>query len=265
MQIGRISGRLITERDSAGAAPVAVINEAYAKRFFPDQNPLHQYLTARVRGTLQNLEIIGIVRNVHSVSLRTPPRSTVYVSYAQLTGDFPTTMEFRVSGRIAETAAAITRTLQRRLPDTAVEVRPLAAQVEAVMVQERMMAALAGGVGALAVITACVGLYGLIAYRVSGRTRELAIRMALGARRNQVLGLMLQGAGRLLLLGIALGLPVSWAASRWIKALLFGVTATDPVTIGGATLVMIIIALAAAFLPAYRASRVEPISALRHD
>ena len=127
------------------------------------------------------------------------------------------------------------------------------------------MATLAGGFGFLALTLACVGVYGLLACSVAQRTKEIGIRMALGAQASWVVALVLKGGARLVLVGIAVGLPAAWVASRWVKTMLFGVTPTDPVAIGGAMLLLITAAQLAAYLPARRASRVNPLAALRHD
>jgi len=155
--------------------------------------------------------------------------------------------------------------LQPRMPNTPIEVRALAAQVDATMMQERMMATLAGGFGMLALVLACVGLYGLLAYSVARRTRELGIRMALGAQRKRVVALVIGGAARPVAIGIALGLPAAWAASRWVESMLFGLKATDPAAAGAAVVVLASAALLAAFVPACRAARVDPMSELRHE
>jgi predicted permease len=264
MQTPLVAGREFAERDSAQAPAVALINEAYAARFFPKQNPLGQRLSARVRGELRDLEIIGIVKNTNAADLRRPPRSTVYVSYAQLPGDFPTTISIRASGSLGQSASAIQKVLREKLLSP-VQVQPISLQVQAQMGQERMMAALASGFGILALVLACIGLYGLLAYRVARRTREIGIRMALGAERKRVTAMVLSGAVRLVAFGIVLGLPAAWAASRWIKELLFGLKPTDPATVGTAIALLMIVALIAAYLPARRASRVDPMVALRHD
>jgi ABC-type antimicrobial peptide transport system permease subunit len=132
-------------------------------------------------------------------------------------------------------------------------------------VQERMMAALAGGFGALAFILACIGLYGLLNYSVARRTKEIGIRIALGAQRNSVIGMELKSAVRLVLVGIVLGLPAASLASRWVQSMLFGLTPTDPATIAAAAVSLTGAALMAAYLPARRASPVDPITSLRHE
>jgi ABC-type antimicrobial peptide transport system permease subunit len=128
-----------------------------------------------------------------------------------------------------------------------------------------MMATLAGGFGLLALTLACVGLYGLLAYSVAQRTKEIGIRMALGAQGSRVVALVLKGGARLVLVGIALGLPAAWAASRWVESMLFGLTPTDPAALGGAVVLLATAAQLAAYLPARRASRLDPVMVLRAE
>ena len=265
MQMHLLSGREFTDRDSADSPAVAVINEVFAQRHFSNQNPVGQHLSASVRGQRRDLEIVGLVRNTNAAGLRAAPPPTVYVAYAQLTGDLPTTLAVRATGPLGRVSSAIQQALQSKLPGAPIEVRPLSAQVEATIVQERMMATLAGGFGLLALTLACVGLYGLLAYSVAQRTKEIGIRMALGAQGTRVVALVLKGGLRLVLIGIALGLPAAWAASRWVESMLFGLTPTDPITMCGAIVVLAAAAQLAAYLPARRASRLDPLVALRHE
>jgi predicted permease len=265
LQIQLLAGRDFADRDAADSPPVAIVNEAFARRYFANQSPIGQRISATVRGRREDLEIVGLVRNTSAAGLRRTPPRTVYVSYAQLTGDFPTTLEIRARGSIGAVSAAVRRALQQQMPATPIEVRPLSAQVEATMVQERLMAVLAGAFGLLALVLACIGLYGLLAYSVARRTREIGIRMALGAHRRLVIGQVLAGAARLVGTGIALGLPAAWASSRWTRSMLFGLTPSDPAAIGGSIAVLGIAAMVAAYLPARRASRIDPLAALRHE
>jgi predicted permease len=265
MQIHLLAGREFTDRDSADGPAVAVVNEAFAQRHFANQNPVGQHLSANVRGKRRDLEIVGLVKNTNAYGLRAAPPPTVYVAYAQLTGDFPTTLAVRATGPLGRVSSAIQQALQSKLPGAPIEVRPLSAQVEATIVQERMMATLAGGFGLLALTLACVGLYGLLAYSVAQRTKEIGIRMALGAQPTRVVALVVKGGARLVLIGIALGLPAAWVASRWVESMLFGLTPTDPVAIGGAVVLLMTAAQLAAYLPARRASCLNPLAALRHE
>jgi len=159
----------------------------------------------------------------------------------------------------------VRRQIHARLPDTPVQLQAFTAQVSRTLVQEQVMASLAAFFGVLALGLAAIGLYGLIAYRVLRRTGEIGIRMALGARRGDVLWLVLQDALRLVAGGVLFGLPAAWAASRLVSSMLFGVTATDPVTVSGALTLLSAAALFAAFIPAVRAARVEPMTALRNE
>jgi predicted permease len=265
LQIQLLSGREFTDRDSAESPGVAIINERFAEQHFPNHNPVGRHLSAAVRGQRRDLEIVGLVRNTNAAGLRAAPPPTVYVAYAQLKGDLPTTVIIRAGGALARVASAIQQTLQSKLPGTPIEVRALSTQVEETIVKERMMATLAGAFGLLALTLACVGIYGLLAYSVARRTKEIGIRMALGAQAPRVIALVLKGGTELVLIGIAVGLPVAWAASRWVESMLFGLTPMDPAAIGGAILLLMTAALVASYLPARRASRVDPLIALRHE
>jgi predicted permease len=265
MQIHLLSGREFTDRDSPDSPAVGVVNEVFAQRYFGKQNPVGRHLSAKVRGQRRDLEIVGLVKNTNAAGLRAAPPPTVYVAYAQLTGDLPTTLAIRATGSLGQASSAIQRAVQSKLPGEPIEARPLSAQVEATIVQERMMATLAGAFGLLALTLTCVGLYGLLAYSVTQRTKEIGIRMALGAQGARVVALVLKGGIRLVLIGIALGLPAAWAATRGVESMLFGLTPTDPAAIGGAIVLLTAAAQLAAYLPARRASRLDPLVALRHE
>ncbi len=220
-----ISGRDFDERDTPGSQPVVVVNEAFAQKYFAGMNPIGQRLSAGVRGKPRDLEIVGLVKNTNNVALRTRPTATVYLDFEQFDSGFGTTsLVARVRGSLAADAAGIRQALQTKLPDTVLDVRPVSAQVASRIVQERLLATLAGGFGVLGLMLACIGLYGLLAYSVTQRIKEIGIRMALGSTPGSVVALVLGGGVRLVLVGIAVGLPAAWAASRWIESLLFGVT-----------------------------------------
>jgi putative ABC transport system permease protein len=174
-------------------------------------------------------------------------------------------LEVRISGSLTASASALRAFLQPRLPDTVIEVRPLSIQVEGAMAQERVMATFAGAFAVLALMLACIGLYGLLAYDVARRTKEIGIRMSLGAHQKTVIANIVKSAAWLLLLGVVVAVPAAWAASRWVQSLLFGIKATDPVAIGEAVLLMMLVGFAAAYIPARRASRIDPLEALRHE
>ena len=265
LQIPLLSGREFSDRDSPASPAVALINERYAQRFFGNQNPLGRHLAATVRGGARDLEIVGVVKNTSAAGLRAAAPPTVYVAYAQLAGDFPTTLEVRAAGPIGRAAAAVQQALRARLPAAMIDVRPLSDQVGATLVQERMLATLAGAFGGVAIGLTCIGLYGLLACTVVRRTKEIGIRMAMGAQPTQVVAIVLGDAARLLAAGIAVGLPAAWAGTRGVQSMLFGLKPTDPSAIAGAIALVAAAALVAAYLPARRASRVDPLQALRHE
>ena len=263
----RVLGRDFTERDGPGGTPAAIVNEAFARRYLEGGNPLGQQVAISQREATR-MEIVGVVKDAVSFSIREPPPPTVYLPYFQNPEAVgAASFEIRVAGSLSQTAALVRDDLRVRFPRTPVQaqVLPLSEQVERALIQERLLAALGTCFGVLALMLAGVGLYGLLAYTVTRSTGEIGIRMALGARRGQVLGLVLQGALRLVGLGIALGIPAAWAASRWIASMLFGLKATDPLTLLGATLMLALAAVLAAFLPARRATRVDPMVALRYE
>jgi predicted permease len=274
LQTPLIAGREFTERDVSSAPDVAVINEAFASRHFPAQNAVGQYLSAIVRGRKTDLQIVGVVKNSFLAGLRRDPPPAVYVAYYQLprpnpegksTANFPTTLEIRAAGSLARVSADVRTKLQAILPTTPIEVRALEAQVEATLVQERLLATVAGVFGLLALILACIGLYGLLAYSVARRTKELGIRMALGARRHKVIAAVTGKGMGLALLGIVPGVPVAFFASRWVESMLFGLTHTDTTTVLGAAVALLAAAVIAAYFPARRAAAVDPITALRDE
>jgi predicted permease len=260
-----LAGREFTERDSRDSPAVAVVNEAFAAQHFGRANPIGEHLAARVRGERRDLEIVGIAKNTSASGLRAAPPPTVYVAYRQLTGDVPSTIVVRAGESVGRVSSALQQTIQSRAPETAIEVKALSSQVQASIVQERMLATLGSGFGLLALTLTCVGLYGLLAYGVAQRTREIGVRIALGAHPSRVVRIVLSDGARLVTVGIAAGVPIAWAASRWVESLLFGRTPTDPAVLGGAIVMLVVAAQAAAYLPARRASRVDPLVALRHD
>ena len=265
LQIPILAGRAFTARDTRGATPVAIVNERYARQYFPGVSPLGRRLTSVVRGEPRTLEIVGLARDTHVSGLRRDAPRIVYVSYDQLAGDVPSTIVARVSGPIQDVTPALQRLLQPLTPADPIEIVPLAAQVNGTLTQERLMATLGSGFGLLALALASVGMYGLLAYGVARRSREIGIRMALGARQARVIRLVLASAWWPLAAGLALGVPAAWMATRWIESMLFGLTPADPATIGAAILALAIVAHVAAWLPARRASRLDPLQILKYE
>jgi predicted permease len=262
-----LAGRDVTEND-VGSSSVALVNETYAARYFADRDPLGERLTARTRPP-STVEIVGLVEDTIANSLRTAPLPTIYYSYPQRVESgafiFNTTLLVRASGSLATTAGALRAELARQFPNTTVEVRPLTAHVDRALEQERLMATLAGGFGALGLVLACVGIYGLFSYNLARRTREFGIRIALGAPQSRVLRLAVGGAARLLIVGLVVGVPAALAASRWVESMLFGLQAMDPIVLAAAAALLTCAGFAAAYFPARRAAHVDPVTALRSE
>jgi predicted permease len=263
-----LAGRDFKEQDIWGAQHVAVINETMARRFFRGKNPIgRRFGLFRPENPSPLFEIIGVVRDVKYQSLREPDRPMFYWAFAQATtGRGQMTLVVRTAGDTAPVAAAIqreARALDPAMPRFTAET--LAAQLDVSLTQERLVATLSSVFGLLALVLVCIGLYGLMAYDVARCTHEIGIRMALGANARQVVQLVLGETLRLVGIGVVIGLGSALAATRWVKNLLFGLHTYDPLTIGMAVLVLLAVAAVAGYLPARRASRVDPMVALRHD
>ncbi len=260
------------------AALVGIINESMARRFFGNQSPIgRRFGPANARpmqcpdgswwGGPGAIEIIGVVKDVKYTSLRNEGRAMFYVPFHQANTSWgQMTLAVRTAGDPTSVAAVVrreARTLDPAMP--MFEVETLATQVAASLREERLVATLSSGFGLLALLLSCLGLYGILSYTVARRTNEIGIRMALGADRHDVLWLVLRDALRLVLLGVALGIPAALAATRLTSSQLFGISAADPVAIGLATLALLAVAAVAGYLPAWRATRVDPLVALRSE
>ena len=265
MGIPVLDGRPFDRRDRAGTPRVLVVNQSFARRYFPDGRVLGRRIL--VHGSNQALaEIVGVVGDVRHNGLTSEPAPTVFLLHAQTPG-YITTLVVRTSGDAGahgggRSAAPSTRRIRRRPCRPS---RRLEQYVGDALVRPRMYAALVTSFAVIAVTLAAIGVYGLIAYVVTQRTHEIGIRLALGAARRRVfLDLFGQGA-RLVLAGLVAGIVAAAALREVVSAFLFGVTPGDPVSYAVAAAAFAGVALAAVALPARRASRVEPSSALRHS
>jgi predicted permease len=258
------------------AMEVAIINESMARRFFGSESPIGRrfgfpFRTGRCPDGTQNgggpgtIEIIGMVKDVKYASLRNEARAMFYLPFHQAnTGRGQMTLVVRTAGDPTTVAAAVRR--EARALDPAMpmfEVETLATQIAASLQRERLLATLSSGFGLLALLLSCLGLYGILSYAVARRTNEIGVRMALGADRHDVLWLVLRDALKLVLIGAALGIPAALVASRLVASQLFGISAADPGAIIAATLALLAVAAVACYLPARRATRVDPLVALR--
>jgi predicted permease len=258
-----LRGRDFTAQDSVGPPKVVIINDSFARYFFGGENPLGKRVSA---GPFKDLEIVGVVGNAKLSSLRETMSRTLY--YAQFTSLLLGRQRFcvRGTGDAGALIAAISNEVHRLDPNLPVSnITTFADHIEGAISRERLIALLSSFFGLFALLLAGLGLYGVMAYAVARRTREIGIRMALGAHAGSVLWLVLRETLLLVSIGIAIGLPVALAATRLTKGMLFGLTANDPLTITLATFVMIAIAAIAGYLPARRAAQVDPMIALRQE
>ena len=266
MGIPLLIGREFGEQDSESSSKVAVINETMVRQCFNGENPLGRHFGwgPENRGAY---EVVGVVKNAKYNSLRSETPPTVYLPYYQRLGNQrQITFEVRTVRNPVGVISAVRSEMQvidKSLP--IFNVKTQEQSVEESLSQERLFAKFSSFFGLLALLLACIGLYGIMSYAVVRRTNEIGIRMALGAQRGNVLWLVLKETLSLIIIGVAIGLCTALAATRVISSMLFGMTATDPSTIAMATLVLVAVAAFAGYLPAKRASQVDPMVALRYE
>ena len=260
-----IRGRIFGERDGANSPHVAVISESLARDRWPNQDPIgHTIQFGNMDGDLRLLTIVGIVGDVHEYGLDVPPRPTVYVNLFQRPrAAITVTMLSDADTRLVTSAAR--GILQDLNPEIPARFRTLSQVYSASLGSRRFNVILVGFFGIVALLLATAGVFGVMAYSVSRRTREIGVRVALGARSGDVLRMILSQGLRTIFIGVAIGIAGSLALTRTVESLLFGVTATDPLTFGGVTLLLVGAALLACYIPARRAAHVDPIVALRYE
>jgi predicted permease len=261
--IDLLSGRRFDDRDRAGARPVVVLNATAARFHFGDTSPLGRLVS--LGPWTGNLEVIGVVGDTRYESLRNPAERMAYVPLLQPIDRIGTLIvSVKTDGEVRALLPAMREEVRRYVPGGFVAgTRTLSDQVEASLVLERLVSTLASVFGALALALACIGLYGLLSYAVVGRTREIGIRLAVGARRGSVIWLVVSDSLLLLGTGLALGIPIVLWLARFVESRLFGVRPDDPQAIAGALAVLAAAAAIAIAIPAWRASRVDPMRALR--
>jgi len=267
MGMNVLLGRGIDARDTATALQVAVVNEAMARQFFPGQSPIGLRFWFGRTPTGAPMEIVGVVHDAKYASLRAPAPPTAYVPYAQSRTPLSAMVyEVRAEGDPMALATGIRRAVTDIVPGVPIgDVKTQARVIDDSLGQETMYVRLFGFFGVLAMLLACIGLYGTMSYALGRRTREIGIRMALGAGRGRVLGSALGEALVIAVAGVAVGCLLAWAGSRYVQSLLFEVTPFDVPTIAAAVVIMLTVAVGAGYLPARRASRLEPLRALREE
>ncbi len=269
-----VAGRKFDERDRPGATHVAIVNQAFAKKAFPNEDPLGKRFGFSHRADFQ---IVGVVENIRLRDLRHPTDPMFFLPLLQtepkewsdrgmarsnLIGD----IELHVSGNVVGISGEIQRIFAQIDPNlTLLRLDTFDQMVEGRMLHAHLIARLIELLGALAALLACVGLYGITAYAVARRTGEIGIRAALGATRARVVRMILGGALGQIAIGLAFGIPGSWVAGKVLGSQLYGVRNGDPVILGGAALALVAAASLASFVPAWRASTIDPVRALRGD
>jgi len=271
MGIPILAGRDFNEHDTASAPKVGILSESLARKAFPGQNPIGKHFLAHfhpsegTRGDL--IEVVGICGDTRYWSLKQDPVGMFCQPYQQMSNlDFGATYEVRTALGLESIAPSLRKVVQAIDPDLPLqEIRTQQDQIDASMQQERIFAALTASFGVLALVLACVGVYGVMAYSVAQRTSEIGIRMALGALRRDVLAMVLREATWIGLVGVTCGIGATVLATRMVKSLLYGLQPNDPIVLAASAVLLTLVGLAATWAPARRAAATEPMQALRHE
>jgi putative ABC transport system permease protein len=257
-----LRGRQFNDADMKPLPEVAIVNNAFAKKFWPDEDPMGKHILLQgdrlPRGPLV---VAGVAGDVKQFGLDTEPRPEIYLPMRR----HSMTLIVRTSGNPAQWATAVRETLQDLDNRAAISMRTLRQMVDRSAFTRRNLALLMGVLGAVALLLAAMGIYGVISYLVAQRTREMGIRLALGAQRRDLLKLVLGQGLTLTMIGVAAGLALALALTRFLSSMLYGVSAADPITFASIALLFAGVALTASYLPARRAMKVDPITALRHE
>jgi predicted permease len=265
MKIPFVAGRDFQQRDQVnGAKRVAIVNESFARRFLAGKNPIGVKFSVGGERDFEDAEIVGVVKDAKYLSVRDTEKD---LAYAPLASDNGGTIVVRPSTGLsaAVCAAAIRQAVASAGKDVPVLTHELEEDVQRSFQRDQLITRLSAAFGALGLVLASIGLYGVMAYAVSGRTREIGVRMALGAEPGQVLWMVLRETIGLTAIGILIGVPFGIMASRLIASQLFGVSPWDPLTIGLSVSVLATAALLAGYIPARRATKIDPIRALRYE
>ncbi|HEY6290079.1 MAG TPA: ABC transporter permease [Terriglobia bacterium] len=265
-RIPLLLGRIIEAADIEGAPRIAVVNSIFARRYLGGGSPIGRRFGFDAAKNAE-IAIVGVVGDARYGELREEPPPTIYFPYAQHLDILEfMTFEVRTAGdprNLIPAVRQVVQNLDRNVPMR--DVITQSEQIDQATFQERLFARLSSFFALLALVLACVGLYGMMSYAVARRTNEIGIRMALGAQRAKILRMVLREAITLAGLGIVTGVPAAWAASRLIATMLYGLKPTDPLTVLVAIAVMAVVTVLAGYLPARRASRVDPMVALRYE
>ena len=260
------AGREFTERDDAGAPKVVVVNEAFVRKYFAGRDAVGRHMmSGESNHPVLNLEIVGVVADSH-VDVRKPAKETWYYPYAQW--DKPDRLQYYVraagdEGRLYSEIRQVIRAADPNVPIGGL--KPMDVWIAETIYIERLIAMLSAAFGLLATLLAAIGLYGVVAFAVARRTAEIGVRMALGARPSTVLRMVLLEAGGMAGAGIVIGVAAAFGLSRLVESQLFGIKAADPAIFACGAVLLAAVAMAAAFIPGLRASRIQPVSALKYE
>ena len=258
-----VEGRLFGPQDQLKTPPVLIINQTMARRFWPDQNAIGKQIKFVEDGTTAS--VVGIVGDAKHYWLEEESKPHAYVSYSQQPGLFATAV-IRTTVEPLGLSESVRQAVWKVDADQPMwKVRSVEFLVNRSVADRKFLMALMGIFAALALVLTMIGLYGVISYLVNQRTQEIGIRMALGAQLGDILRMVLKQGMVLVLSGVALGLAAAWLSTRLMSRLLYQVSATDPVTFGAIALLLIAVALLACYLPARRATKVDPLVALRYE
>lgn len=260
-----LSGRVLSDRDDATAAPVAILSQATARYFWPGQDPIGKHFRGPCGDEKTWCQVVGVVGDIKQHHLEQASRMAVYVPFSQDPWNFFSVV-VRTQVEPASAASAVQAAIRSIDPDEPIyNVRSMRDVEADSLSPQRLQIALIGLFAALALILACMGIYGVMSYSVSRRIPEIGVRMAIGAQTGNVLGMVLGEGLRLAILGAGIGLAGSFFAARLLSGMLFGITAGDPVTFAGVAMLLVVVALVACYIPARRATRVDPLVALRYE
>jgi predicted permease len=261
-------GRAFSSTDTSSSPLVAVINQSLANTIYPGIDPVGKTFSSEIhRGNSKSIyQIIGVSGDAKYDRLQGDPPPTFYTLYRQQKEEQVMTYVVKTQLPPAAIVPALRNAVQSIDKDLPLrDIRTQTEQIEATISPERLFATLTAAFGILALILACIGIYGIMAYNVARRTSEIGVRMALGARTPQVLWMVLRESSSLALFGIAAGLAAAFGLTRFVRNMLYGLQPTDPATFIPAALLLLAIAIAAGYGPARRASRIDPMQALRHE
>ena len=267
MSIPLLAGRSFTDHDTQTSPTVVVISETMARRFWPGEEAIGKRIAAgRIRTPADLIEVVGVVKDVRQFQLTAEPRPQMYLSYRQAAFFAPRDLVVKTDVDPASMATTVRKTVWEIDKDQPVSnIRTMEEILADSIARQRFSMLLLAIFAGVALVLAGVGIYGVMSYSVAQRTREIGIRMALGAQTGAVLKLAVGYGMKLVIAGIVIGLIAAFALTRVMSSLLFGVTATDPTTFTLISLLLVAVAALASYIPARRATKVDPMIALRYE